>query len=197
MLLHRDSLAMAAYEFPLDGVDMPSCLRPEILVLLVASALAAQQQKNVTTYNPAHPIAAGGGSNGTSLLTSGQGPLEPVIQVAPIFIEDGQTSSSLVIVNNSAVNAGATISIHTLSGAEVTQLHKSLKAHEQKEIQLQPLLAALATPVTVGSVIVTQDANLKGMTVASQLLLTNTRGSLPSYVDEELAMPEIGGTATL
>jgi len=35
------------------------------------------------------------------------------------------------------------------------------------------------------------------MTVASQILLTEFRGSLPSYVDEELAMPSVSGSSTL
>lgn len=35
------------------------------------------------------------------------------------------------------------------------------------------------------------------MAIASQLLLTRSRGALPSYVDEELAMPSVSGSRTL
>jgi len=117
--------------------------------------------------------------------------------VAPIFIEDANTSSSLVIVNNSAINAGATITVRSLSGSEVGTVHRTLAPHEQQEISLQSLLTGFASPISTGSITVTQDSNLKGMTVASQLLLTKFRGALPSYVDEELAMPSVSGSSTL
>jgi hypothetical protein len=123
--------------------------------------------------------------------------MEMLPQVAPIFVENGKTSSSLVIVNNSAINAGATISVRGLLGAEVLNRHVSLKPHEQQEISMQSLLSGIGVPPSIGSVTVSQDSELKGLTVVSQMLITNERGTLPSYVDEELAMPAIGGSTTL
>jgi hypothetical protein len=123
--------------------------------------------------------------------------MEPMPLVAPIFFEDGQVSSSLVIANSTAMPAGATITIRTLSGTEVSTVHKKLAPHGQQEIPLQSLLVHFSSPVTSGSITVTQDANLKGMAIAAQLLLTRLNGSLPSYVDEEFAMPSLSGSATL
>jgi hypothetical protein len=96
--------------------------------------------------------------------------MESMPLVAPLFVEDGKTSSSLVVANSTALKAGATISVRSLGGAEAGSVYASLALHEQKEISLQSLLSKFASPVTIGSVTVTQDANIKGMVVASQLL---------------------------
>jgi hypothetical protein len=80
---------------------------------------------------------------------------------------------------------------------DVVTVHRKLAPHEQQEIPLQSLLIHSANPISAGSITVTQDANLRGMAVAAQLLLTKSISSLPSYVDEELAMPAISGSATL
>lgn len=158
---------------------------------LMSSSLFAQQTPK-SVWFPASPI-------GTPLAPAGTiaTPMEMLPQMAPIFVEDGDISSSLVIVNNSAIKAGATIQVRDLSGNEIAKTHRALKPHEQQEISLQTLLAGVATPPVVGSVTVAQDPELKGMTVASQLLLTSRRGKSPAYVDEELAMPGIDGSGTL
>jgi hypothetical protein len=168
-----------------------------LIALNAAQSLSAQQPQNTgipasAKWFQASPI---GVQSSSTPMT--QTEMEPMPLVAPIFIEDATTSSSLVIANNSAINAGATIVIRSLSGAEVGTTHRKLAPHEQLEISIQSLLTDFASPIVAGSITVTQDANLKGMTVASQLLLTEFRGSLPSYVDEELAMPQVSGSATL
>ncbi len=162
-------------------------------ITLLSSALTAQQQTQRTSqWFPATPIGQPNAAPGTIAT-----PMEMLPQVAPIFIEDGKTTSSLVIVNNSGINAGATISIRALSGAEAVHSHIALKPHQQQDISLQSLLGGFTSPPTIGSVTVAQDSELKGLTVVSQMLITNQRGALPSYVDEELAMPAIEGSTTL
>lgn len=168
-----------------------------LITLNAAPALTSQQPQNTkipanAKWFPASPIGVQSGST-----TGAQTEMEPMPLVAPIFIEDAKTTSSLVIANNSAINAGATITVRSLAGVQVGTTHRKLAPHEQQEISLQSLLAGFVSPIGAGSITVTQDANLKGMTVASQLLLTKFTGTLPSYVDEELAMPKINGSATL
>jgi hypothetical protein len=82
-------------------------------------------------------------------------------------------------------------------GNQVVTTHQALKPHQQQEISVQSLLARAAVRPMVGSITVEQDPELKGMTVASQLLITSNRGASPAYVDEELAMPGIDGSGTL
>lgn len=162
-------------------------------VCLFSPALVAQQTTHRTSqWFPATPIANPSTAANTPATQS-----EMLPQVAPVFVEDGKTTSSLVIVNNSAISAGATISVRGLSGTEAMHTHIPLEPHEQQEISLQSLLSGVQNAPTIGSVTVSQDPELKGLTVVSQLLITNQRGALPSYVDEELAMPVIGGSTTL
>ena len=157
---------------------------------LVSSQLIAQQSPTPTWY-PAHSI---GGSAAPSIPAI---PMEMLPAIAPVFVEDGKTSSSLVVVNNSGIKAGATITVRTLSGSEIVNIHRALRPHEQQEIPLQSLLSDLPARPSIGSITVAQDSDLKGLTVASQLLLTRREGQLPSYVDEELAMPGIDGSGAL
>jgi hypothetical protein len=170
---------------------LPRWSLPLVAALLVTQLFAQQSSNNPKTY-PAWPIGYPNAPAGTIPT-----PSEPMPQVAPIFIEDAKTSSSLVIINNSGVKAGATISVRTLSGRELVSSHRPLKPHEQQEITLKSLLSSVPEPPSTGSITVTQDPELIGMTVASQLLITSYRGALPSYVDEELAMTNIDGSATL
>jgi len=171
---------------------------PAFLVTLSLTAVLAAQQSQPartptsTKWFPAGPIGTQSGS-----VPATQTEMEPMPLVAPIFIEDGKTSSSLVIANSTAIIAGATITVRSLSGSEVGTIHRKLAPHEQQEIPVQSLLAQFASPISTGSITVTQDASLKGMAVAAQVLLTKFKTSLPSYVDEELAMPSVSGSATL
>jgi len=164
-----------------------------VIFVSVSFVLKAQQNtglQNSTRY-PAYPI--GPHSNDDPEIKKMLSESLPLL--APIFVESDKISSSLVIVNNSAVYAGATISIRNLAGLQITRLHRTLAPHEQQEIALKSLLSGL--PVQTGSLSVIQDPNLKGTTVYAQVLLTNHGGALPSYVDEELAMPSMNGSSIL
>ena len=78
------------------------------MLLLVAAVNAQQASQETTKWYPAVPTTV---HDGDAQAMKSIMNLEPMPMVAPIFIEDGQTSSSIVIVNNSAINAGATVSI--------------------------------------------------------------------------------------
>lgn len=93
-----------------------------LLILLgIVPALIAQRSPTSSTHFPAHPIGVQSSSTPAT-----QTEMEPMPLVAPIFIEDANNSSSLVIANNSAINAGATITVRSLSGSEVGTIHRKL-----------------------------------------------------------------------
>jgi len=117
-------------------------------------------------------------------------------QVAPIFVEDDKSSTSVVVANDSAIPAGATVSVFSLSGQKVGGKYLMLAPNEKQEVSLQSLLIDAQPATSIGSVLVEQDANLKGMTVISQALITSRREPT-SYVDEELAMPSTSGSSVL
>lgn len=159
----------------------------------VTSSLIAQQVNNSTSsqFFTAFPAKGPGASQAPEDAL-----MEAMPQVAPLFIQDDTTSSSVVVVNNSAIPAGATIGVVSLDGKIVSRAYRLLAPHEQQEISLQSLLIDAEPSISIGSVLVTQDESLKGMTVISQVLITSNRG-FSSYVDEELAMPSMSGSATL
>ena len=75
---------------------------------------------------------------------------------------NGRIGNGACIANSTAIGAGATITVRSLSGSEVGTGRKVLAPHQQMEISMQSLLAGFASPITSGSVTVTQDANLRG-----------------------------------
>ena len=163
-----------------------------LIGLAFTTTLTAQKSPIRIDRFPAAPIGTQNSRVATPLSD-----MEPMPLVAPIFIEDAGTTSSLVLVNSTSVSAGATITLRSLSGSELATIHRQLAPHAQLEIPVVSLLAGVGKPTSVGSLTVIQDANLRGMAIASQLLLTRTSGANPSYVDEELAMPQITGSSTL
>ena len=74
--------------------------------------LNAQQSVSSSRYYPAHPVLQTPPHDkvSSSLI------MEEMPLVAPLFIEDGEMSSDLVLVNNSAIDAGITISTRNLQG---------------------------------------------------------------------------------
>ena len=165
-----------------------------IFFALIASSLAAQQPANSSTkFYPAHRLGAANTSK-VAMDTSSSSMAMP--QVAPIFVEDDKSSTSVVVANDSAIPAGATVSVFSLSGQKVGGKYLMLAPNEKQEVSLQSLLIDAQPATSIGSVLVEQDANLKGMTVISQALITSRREPT-SYVDEELAMPSTSGSSVL
>jgi len=154
--------------------------------------LTAQQPQSTkpptkTDWFPASPV----GSQSGSAPPGSQMQVEPMPLVAPVFFEDGQTTSSLVIANSTVMPAGATITVRSLAGSDVVTVHRKLAPHEQQEIALQSLLIHSANPISAGSITVTQDSNLKGMAVAAQLLLTKSISSFLRMLTKSLPCPAL------
>ncbi len=160
---------------------------------LLHSLLAQQAPPVKSTYVPAHPIVQRAPlDRASSSLIMEEMPL-----VAPLFIEERNMSSELVLVNNSSENAGSTISLRNLHGIETGHLHLVLKPHEDRHIPVRTLEANVASPSQYGSIVVMPDSDLKGPSIAGQLLITDRSSSTPAYLDEELAMPNMQGSSVL
>jgi hypothetical protein len=161
---------------------------------LVAQQQQTTAQKTITSVQhfTAHPIAPP-----SELTPLAAAEMAPMPMVAPLFFVDSDTSSSIIIANNSSNPAGATIRVRDLTGRPIAIEHRLLRPHQHQDIDVGDLLAAHHDLVPAGSITVTQDEALKGMTVASQVLITRSRGARPSYIDEELAMTSVAGSQTL
>jgi hypothetical protein len=152
------------------------------------AAVFAQQPTATTKYYPAKPLPG---------VQPPSGPMMAMPSVAPLFIENGGMSSSLMLVNNASVSAGATITVRDLTGHQVAMKHVVLDSSSQRELPLTELLSGATGYASVGNISVLQDDGLQGAAVNAQLLLTDNRNSIPAYIDEELAMPSTEGSSML
>lgn len=117
--------------------------------------------------------------------------------VAPLFIENGEFTSNLVLVNAASDNTYADVVLRSARGNTIAQKRVSLLAISQEKVSIADMLLAARSGVTTGSVLVTPSAVLQGMAVAAQLTMTFRKYARPSYVDEEVAMPSMEGSQEL
>lgn len=117
--------------------------------------------------------------------------------VAPLFIEDGDFTSTLVLVNSSAVPTYADVTVRALDGKTVATKRIQFQPHSQQQVTLRSLLDAAGAPgVTTGSITVMQSPDLSGVVITAALSMTRL-SSPPNYIDEELAMPSAEGSQVL
>ena len=155
--------------------------------LCLAASLAAQQHSTTTTtHYPAHPISG-----------IQPPPMMAMPSVGPLFINTETISSSIVLVNNASRNAGATVTLRDLDGSLVSQKHFVLHGNSQRLITTDSLVKEGSPRTRLGNITVLQDGDLEGAAVNSQILITNTSASVPSYIDEELFMPSMEGSVIL
>jgi hypothetical protein len=126
-------------------------------------------------------------------------PVMPTIMpiVAPLFIEDDQFTSTLVLVNASALNTYADVTFAGLDGGKIATKRVQFTPHSQQSIEVGAALAASASTATSGSISVMQSSQLEGMSILAQLSMTYRGSSQPNYIDEELAMPSMSGSSVL
>lgn len=117
--------------------------------------------------------------------------------VAPIFIEDDDFTSMLVMVNSSSVNTFADVVLTGMDGGEIARKRVQFTSHSQRHIEISALLHETSSSATTGRVEILQSPALKGMSVLAQLLLTYQGSSKPNYIDEEISMPSASGSQTL
>ena len=117
--------------------------------------------------------------------------------VVPLFIEDGQFTSTLVLVNGTLLTTYADVIVTDLEGQEIARQRVEFSPHSQRRVKLAEMLSTTASGATAGRIEIMQSPDLKGMSIAAQLSLTYTGSGKPNYIDEETAMPSADGSQTL
>ncbi len=129
--------------------------------------------------------------------TSSQSTSTPPV-VLPLFIEDGNFTSTAILVNGSAVATFADVSLRSLNGTTVARRRVQFPPYSQQPLNIRDLLNSGTAPGTMaGSIIVTQSPDLSGRVIVGTVAMTRMSSPLPSYVDEEPAVPNASGSQTL
>jgi hypothetical protein len=118
--------------------------------------------------------------------------------VFPLFLQNEDFSSALVLTNAANQSTYADVILKTTNGTEITHQRVEFTAHSQSSVNLQSLLMSAVSPATTGSIIVMQSPEFDGtMVILGQLSITNHVSTQPNYIDEEVAMPNTAGSQTL
>ena len=102
-----------------------------------------------------------------------------------------------MLANASSETTTATITLFSVDGKKSNHQRITLQPHEKTEYPVSSLLESNDPSDRWGSVTVEQDPRSTGTVVAGQVNITDTRASIPAYIDEELAMPEREGSSKL
>ena len=151
-----------------------------LVVHFVFSACTAESQSN----------------KGSSLTTAP--PTMQMPNVVPLFIEDGEFTSTLILVNGSTVQTFADVAVRALDGKTVAKKRVQFQPHSQQQLNIRTLLdAAGASGTTTGSILVTQSPALSGVVITAVLAMTRVSSSAPNYINEEIVMPSSSGSQFL
>lgn len=155
------------------------------LLLAVPVLLSAlQQPQSPTAHKNTPPPPA-----------TAQPEMMPMPLVAPLFVENGEFSSLVTIVNGAAATATADVVLFDQQGAQVLKKTLSLNGHSQQALKLGDLLQAANANVSVGSVeIMPETKAAQSMSVVAQLSIVNNSTSPSTYLEEEFLMPTSDGS---
>src|SRR5712692_12014978 len=92
--------------------------------------------------------------------------------VAPLFIQNSQFTSTLVMVNGSNLITFADAILTGLDGREITRQQVQFTPHSQRLLDIGGLLAAASSGATSGKITVMQSPDLRGSSILAQLVLT-------------------------
>src|SRR6266513_2523732 len=139
-------------------------LRNIVLSALVGSMTAISVASTTrTVQNAATP------REGTAM---GSGSMTMEMQlVIPLFIEDGEFTSELVMVNASLEQTYADVLLRDTGGSTIVQRRVALAPHSQVRVSVSEMLRTAGSGITKGSLIVKPSADLRGMAVAAQLTM--------------------------
>lgn len=137
----------------------------------------------------------------TAISTSklGQGAKMPAMMpnVIPLFLQDRQFTSTLVLVNASAVSTYADVSLTARDGTHITTRRVQFTPHSQRTVDIGAALASAASTATSGSISIMVSPGVQPSSIAAQLSMTYSGGPDPNYIDEELEMPSMNTSSIL
>lgn len=142
------------------------------------------------------PLAAATGK----LTQASSASAEPMMRmplVLPLFIQNQQFTSTLMIVNGSAESTYADVVLTGLDGKDINHRRVDFAPHSQRRVEVLDLLQEVASSALMGRITIMQSPDLKGMAVAAQLSISYQGSTQPSYIDEETAMPSGEGSQVL
>jgi hypothetical protein len=117
--------------------------------------------------------------------------------VAPLFIQDQDFTSTLVLVNGSNLNTYADVTVAGLDGQEIMHQRVQFPPHGQRRVELSTLLKSAGSRVTTGRIEIMHSPALKAMSILASLSITYSGSGEPSYIDEEISMPSAESSQTL
>lgn len=117
--------------------------------------------------------------------------------VIPVFLQDRQFTSTLVLVNASAVSTYADVSLTARDGTTIVTRRVQFTPHSQQTIDVAAVLASAASTATSGSIEIMVSPGVQPSSIAAQLSITYSGGPDPNYIDEELEMPSMNTSSIL
>ncbi len=130
-----------------------------------------------------------------------QGAPSPMMQmpmVIPLFIQNQDFSSKLVLTNAANQATYADVILTGTNGREITSQRVQFSPHSQSTVDIQSLLMSAVSPATTGSITIMQDPQfVSTMVILGQLSMTYRASDRMTYIDEEVAMPSSEGSQTL
>jgi hypothetical protein len=111
--------------------------------------------------------------------------------IAPLFVQNGQMSTTVTIVNAMARATTVDVILLDETGATVAQQNYPLDGHAQLVVNVGDLLQAAGSGVYMGSVKIETDSQAQmNMAVLGQVSITGTARGLPVYFEEEFPMAQ-------
>jgi hypothetical protein len=156
--------------FSEDASRFMACILTASLIAFTSiSTLAAPFEPMITAQPGAVPSKAipWRGQEAPSAMT--QMPL-----ILPLFIADRGFTSTLTIVNMTALSTYADVVISGADGSEITRKRVEFQPHSPQRLDISTHLLSAISPATAGSIAVMQDPELGGMAIAAQLSMTYT-----------------------
>jgi hypothetical protein len=123
-------------------------------------------------------------------------PMMQMPLIAPMFVEDSDFTSTLVLVNAAAVDSYADVNVRDLSGTVIASQRVLFSPQTQRRVKLGTLLRSSGSSATTGSILVIPPSD-SGGAIAAALSMTYRTNPEPNYVDEELAMPSMSNSQVL
>lgn len=139
--------------------------------------------------------ALANGGSGPANKASTAVSMMPMPMVAPMFLETGEFSSALYMVNGLRIPATAKVTLFDMNGNEIREEEIKFDPDTEHHLSIRQELDAAGSPVVAGSLRV-ETLTGNGMGILAQLAITH-HGAKEQYFDEELAMPSAMGSSML